>query len=200
MKKIMFNNKYGLTRAVLEERKTQTRRIATRQQMLTILGLPKYADYNIDELAESCAISCAKSKFSPFVVGEEVAVAQSYNEICYSPSVQKIIENELGMSVEDSPGYRNKMFVRADLMHNHIKITNVRIEHLQDISNDDCLKEGISRYKLFKKLYYGWNGQEKIYFFDNIRLAFAYLIDKISGKGTWNSNPYVFVYDFELIK
>lgn len=27
MKKIMFNNKYGLTEAVLEGRKTQTRRI-----------------------------------------------------------------------------------------------------------------------------------------------------------------------------
>ena len=30
--------------------------------------------------------------------------------------------------------------------------------------------------------------------------AYAELIDKVSGKGTWESNPYVFVYDFELIK
>lgn len=30
--------------------------------------------------------------------------------------------------------------------------------------------------------------------------AFAALIDKISGKGTWDSNPWVFVYEFELIK
>lgn len=27
----------------------------------------------------------------------------------------------------------------------------------------------------------------------------AGLIDKVLGKGTWNSNPYVFVYEFELI-
>ena len=32
------------------------------------------------------------------------------------------------------------------------------------------------------------------------RIAYAALIDKISGKGTWASNPYVFVYEFELIK
>ena len=32
------------------------------------------------------------------------------------------------------------------------------------------------------------------------REAYAALIDKLSGKGTWESNPYVFVYDFELIK
>lgn len=30
--------------------------------------------------------------------------------------------------------------------------------------------------------------------------AYAALIDKISGKGTWDSNPYVFVYEFELVK
>lgn len=32
------------------------------------------------------------------------------------------------------------------------------------------------------------------------REAYASLIDKVSGKGTWDSNPYVFVYDFELVK
>lgn len=35
--------------------------------------------------------------------------------------------------------------------------------------------------------------------FDTPREAFAALIDKVSGKGTWESNPYVFVYEFELI-
>lgn len=28
--------------------------------------------------------------------------------------------------------------------------------------------------------------------------AFAALIDKVSGKGAWESNPFVFVYEFEL--
>lgn len=31
------------------------------------------------------------------------------------------------------------------------------------------------------------------------REAFAALIDSISGKGTFNSNPYVFAYEFELV-
>lgn len=26
------------------------------------------------------------------------------------------------------------------------------------------------------------------------------IIDKVSGEGTWDSNPYVFVYEFELLK
>lgn len=32
------------------------------------------------------------------------------------------------------------------------------------------------------------------------REAFAALIDKVSGRGTWESNPYVVVYGFELVK
>ena len=36
--------------------------------------------------------------------------------------------------------------------------------------------------------------------YDNPRDAFAALIDEIRGKGTWDNNPYVFVYEFELVK
>lgn len=35
---------------------------------------------------------------------------------------------------------------------------------------------------------------------DTPRKAYAELIDKIIGKGTWALNPWTFVYDFKLIK
>ena len=113
-----------------------------------------------------------------------VAVAQSYSEIGIKPL--PFCE----------AGWRNKMFVRADLMPHHIRITNVRVEQLQDISDEDCIKEGI---------FVGTSGIT--YHVMNLgggcantpRDAYAALIDRISGKGTWESNPYVFVYDFELV-
>ena len=37
-------------------------------------------------------------------------------------------------------------------------------------------------------------------YFATPREAYAELIDKVSGKGTWNKNPYVWVYEFKLIK
>ena len=36
--------------------------------------------------------------------------------------------------------------------------------------------------------------------FNSPREAYSSLIDKISRKGIWANNPYVFVYDFELVK
>ena len=43
-----------------------------------------------------------------------------------------------------------------------------------------------------------YNGSLQI--FDTPREAFAVLIDKVSGRGTWKSNPWVVVYEFELVK
>lgn len=37
-------------------------------------------------------------------------------------------------------------------------------------------------------------------FFSSPQRAYADLIDKISGKGTWKRNPWVVAYSFELIK
>lgn len=102
-----------------------------------------------------------------------------------------------------SAGWGNKMFVRAELMPHRIRITDVRVERLQDISDDDCLKEGIEKMVTGCEYYqYSFYDHFKSLWHNHMtpREAFARLIDKVSGKGTWGSNPYVFVYDFELIK
>ena len=92
------------------------------------------------------------------------------------------------------------MFVRADLMPHRIRITKIRVECLQDISEEDALKEGLEwAHGLFYVNYNKETGS-RMYLGNDYRNAFATLIDNVSGKGTWQSNPYVFVYDFELIK
>ena len=103
------------------------------------------------------------------------------------------------------------MFVAAYMMIHQIRITDVRVEKLQDISGDDCLKEGVvvnePKIKGGINMYYpceylrscakevGWGRV-----FHTPREAFAHLINKVSRKDVWSENPYVFVYDFELVK
>ena len=92
------------------------------------------------------------------------------------------------------------MFVRAEDMPHHIRITKIRIERLQDIKSEDCLNEGLWRVgdvglEGTTYWYHGLTNSS----FRTPQEAYASLIDRISGKGTWASNPYVFVYDFELI-
>ena len=203
MKKILFNDKFGLTKAVLEGRKTQTRRICQEQVW-----------------AHSDIINAENGIFHfeipKYKVGEVVAVAQSYcsiadelencnNASCaahYEKNVQKASEY---ISWMEHPGFNNKMFVAADMMIHQIRITDVRVERLQDISDECCLKEGIIKKwhaPACKNYYYvpGIKVKSVKDVHDTPQEAFAHLINNVSRKDVWNENPYVFVYDFELVK
>jgi len=207
MKKIMFNDRYGLTQAVIEGRKTMTRRIVYINTML------RHVLKEI--LNEPCGTKQEEYlKSARYKVGEIVAVAQRYEdveELSYllrDPFSETYFEE---VNIGDEPGYRNKMFVKSELMPHQIRITGIKCERLQDISDADCLKEGIFVNEYFsngkKCHHYGFdgffNGTEGWFargWFDTPREAFAALIDKVSGRGTWASNPWVMAYEFELAK
>lgn len=106
------------------------------------------------------------------------------------------------------------MFVKADLMPHRIRITNVRVERLQDISDEDCLKEGVETMESYVIRADGTKKSMNYYrvsiFCESGRVltlsgstpreVYAHLIDRISGKGTWASNPPVIAYEFEKVK
>lgn len=105
-------------------------------------------------------------------------------------------------------GWNNKQGVKACYMPHRIRITDIKVERLQYISEEGCMKEGIIRRDdcinsrmedivvyTFKNSFV--NHVYKTY--PTPREAFAALIDKVSGKGTWENNPWVFAYTFELI-
>ena len=218
----MFNDSYGLTKAVLEGRKTMTRR-AVPEKLLE-------AYYDYDDYVNAVAprdIPCTREyekefflRRSRYKVGDIVAVAQSYcaivdeledprNFVCMAHWESK--SGERGKYAEMamySPGGTNKMFVLAEEMPHQIRITNVRVERLQDISDEDCLKEGIWRDMC--PTYFNGYAFDKIEddrgnilasrWYKTPKEAFAALIDKVSGRGIWESNPWVFVYEFELVK
>ena len=203
MKKIMFSDKYDLTRAVLEGRKTQTRRIITIPKNIQrqIVGEPKITGAKDYRLGVEVRIYDEEDyDFVPmyvqpvYLVNEIVAIARSYKDMSYGALWDDCLEFE-GVEPTKLAGWNNKMFVRADYMLHRIRITKVRIQRLQDISDVDCMAEGINYYE---QEGFSWCSTGEL--FDTPREAYAALIDKISGKGTWESNPYVWVYEFELMK
>lgn len=191
MKKIMFNDKFSLTQAVLEGRKTMTRRICKEQIRRSVFcesGFETIHGYEV------------KPKYE---IGEVVAIAQSYSDV---DQFHRKGKNAAYLEYLDSmlpelklyPGWDNKMFVKADLMPHHIEITDIKIERLQDISDEDCLKEGIYRFNEAGICAFD-DKEGYIHTFYSAHEAFSSLIDKVSGKGTFASNPYIFVYEFKLV-
>lgn len=187
----MFNDQYGLTKAVLSGYKTVTRRIMNRQPDPDDIAYMEPKDYPCQP---------------PYKVGEIVAVAQRYQELD-----NEWCRNHVGVHPAESPysscenmaGWNNKMFVRAEACKHQIRITSVRPERLQDITDEDCIKEGI-----FEEPFPFGEG----YCFDPIfprchktnfntpREAFASLMDKISGRRIWERNPFVWRIEFKLVK
>lgn len=81
-----------------------------------------------------------------------------------------------------------------------LKVTNVRAERLQDISVDDCICEGIKKTWLttiknscsYKN--YINDGRGSLPPIESFRS----LWESINGKESWNENPFVWVYEFEI--
>lgn len=199
MQKIMFNDRFGLTDLVLSGKKTQTRRIIKLQDE----RLGYLRGWNLDyEFAEFGRERETPLRLCPkYYVGEMVVVAMSYKSIYERVAKTWEYAEEYKSEHKDLAGWNNKMFTNTKMPFAQIKITNIRFERLQDISDEDCMKEGVLKGEFRNTwdkyyLYYG----EGIKTFKTPHHAFATLIDKINGKGTCDSNPYVWVYDFELVK
>ena len=164
MKGIMFNTKYGLEQAVLNETKTRTWRADKK---------PRYE------------------------VGEIVAIKQCYKDVMnYSFYNDKKLYDKV-CNLMNEAGATNKMFVKNELMPHKIKITKVTPCKLQDITEEECLREGIYKFAGYSIFNFDNSG---LAWYSGAKKAFADLINKLNGKDYWESNPLGYAYEFELIK
>lgn len=167
MKGIMFNEKYGLESAVLNGTKTRTWR-ADKQ--------PRYE------------------------VGEIVAIKQCY---CYVYGENKdflehkVSDDVLINEIFTSAGWRNKMFVKNELMPHQIRITAVKKCRVLDLTGEEYFKEGVRKGSIYGYICGKGKTQRK---FITPTEAFSYLIEKLNGRGFWESNPEGYAYEFELVK
>lgn len=204
MKKIMFNDQFGLTQAVLEGRKTQTRRVIHLPKGcngVNAILLPNDTFSYFTKPGAPAAIvdgvychSFYKPCVPPYFIGEELAIAQSYKDANYI----KPYGPEKVSELMNTPGWNNKMFVKPELMPHRIRITNIRIEQVGDITNGDALLEGIKsvdpKEQGIARAVYVY-GRKDEYKYETPRSAFLGLCCHLRLPQT----ALVFVYDFVLV-
>ena len=202
----MFDDACGLTKAVLTGNKTRTARFEKMPDryrhylnMKEQNAIPYLINTYNDKTGEFTICQAHPfregmeefASFKPrYKRGDTYAVAQPY---CRLP---KELQQQFGLD-NSLPGWTNKMFVKAELMPHRIRIKSLRLEHLQDITDDDARRECTLFYNFVDKKYEACGIPRQQ--FDTPRDAFAALIDKVGGKGTWEKNPWVVRYEFELI-
>ena len=184
VKPILFSTE--MVKAILDGRKTQTRRVFSKTQL-------KYFDYaqklgeisSLDNLHENdfaYILQFSQYKIGDILYVKEKCVDEYPNGFCFKEDYEEEEWNDKYLIKQ----YCNKLNARIFL-----KVTNVRVERLQDISIRDIEKES------------GW--RREIYSYSNKNKAF-----RRDYCDFWNStakdgykyldNPYVFVYEFERIE
>lgn len=141
-----------------------------------------------------------------YKVGEVVAIKQSYRTLLYDENFEYRDKKGKIKPLKEHAGWNNKMFVDLGLMRHGVRIKQVKQARLQDITEDECLQEGIWATLHGLKLQYHVSG---IYLarhpgvtasFKTARDAYFMLVNKINGWGLWPKNPIGYVYEFEYIE
>jgi hypothetical protein len=80
-----------------------------------------------------------------------------------------------------------------------LRITDIRVERLQDISEDDARAEGAMWHDGGTYWHSGWRHDYSDVHADAYS-SFARLWNNINGPGAWDANPWVWVVSFERVK
>ena len=133
-----------------------------------------------------------------YEVGEVVAIKQKYSDLDETWRVAKgIFYGDCYLCTEYQAGWNNKMFVKNELMPHKIKITGIKQCRLQDITEEECLNEGIYKFAGYRMFNFDNSG---LPWYNTAKEAFADLINELNGKVYWECNSDGYAYEFELVR
>ena len=201
MKPILFST--PMVQAILDGRKTQTRRICTSAlesdcdiHKSESIGECYHNDTGWSEY-ENGACRCRNTTKPKYKIGDILYVRETwlddgseYGNIHYKASATAA---DLEWLKSNGLKWKPSLFMPKAYARIFLKITNIRVERLQDISEEDAIAEGVD-----------YCDEEKPWTcFDGTPISsYKFLwnsINKKSPEKQWEANPYVFVYEFERV-
>ena len=202
-----------MVRALLDGSKTQTRR-ALKTQPIDVIPMKE----------DKCGVEWVglmqrepepkgiifRCKFGQ--KGDRLWVREAWaNHPDYPESTNRAIYRADRGVEHDVPRWRPSIHMPRWASRITLEITGVRVERLQDISEEDALAEGIVCENVIVSSYYA-NGHHEVsddrYFFDgcddegfdSAHDAYASLWESINGAGSWEENPWVWVVAFRRVE
>jgi len=186
-----------MVRAILEGRKTQTRRIVKPQPYLDDRGNLIYDKWNFGQTAfgKPNFDNLAKMKCPYGQVGDRLWVRETWSLLKSDPEGGPIYGTLIYKATDSRKSsmwdqkWKPSIHMSRNASRINLEITDIRIERLQDITEKDAQAEGVSRLNL------GDLGIE------TNKSAFRSLWDNINasmGYG-WSKNPWVWVVEFRKV-
>lgn len=201
-----------MVQAILDGRKTQTRRVI---KGFTAEVNGKYInfEYKTSKLKMSVGNVTFKNLNKPFlgiveespygVPGDILWVRETWHEVKKSnfnrniPYLYKASSHETKV---ENYKWKPSIFMPKQACRLFLKVVSVRVERLQDISEEDAISEGV---KMVGNLYNNYSAGYQHFGVGNLfqyaKKSFASLWESINGEESWNSNPWVWVLEFCVI-
>lgn len=191
---ILFSS--AMVRAILDGRKTQTRRIVKDQpserecvRYDTITGEVVY------EKDESSRI-IPPAHGQP---GDRLWVKETFRLANKTQSEPDVVYRADDPEVWGAP-WKPSIFMPRKFSRITLEIESVRVERLHEISRQDAMAEGIY---LNENDYWTAGEMEPgkvLRGLESLELAYGRLWDYINGPGSWDKNPWVWVIQFRRLK
>lgn len=198
-----------MARAICENRKTQTRRIAKPRGAGSIFGDGWDESFILDPANREWALADSR-----YQTGDILWVKEGWGyareEFCRCPQPSEAAPCDRWLNGEGCSSTSPEVIYRADHDKPHtwrspvtmprwaarewIKVVDVRVQRLQEISEEDAIAEGVE-YVDREPGYPNWRVDGKYY--PRPREAYSALWASIHGPESWGRNPWTFAYSFE---
>ena len=173
-----------MVQAILENRKTMTRRVVKPQ--------PESIDFYEDRNVWFPEVSKC-----PYEVGDVLWVRETFYktiaEELKGAFFYKADIDKLSWTFKWKPS----LFMPKEACRIFLEIKSIKVERLKDISREDARSEGIERDLVSGTKYKNYVDGTSVY---SEQGSFYSLWEKINGKESLTQNPFVFVYEFEQIE
>lgn len=200
-KPILFNTE--MIKSILEGRKTVTRRII-KQQPKTII--PDH----IKRTPLAFWIDNSKWIKPPYQVGDVLWVKETFEEIEEQLPESYETESYILPAVRDFHftgkhiRYIPNIHMPKSAARIFLKVTDVRVERLQNITEDEAFEEAVTK-ELRNALGYSAAVSEETFNITQCKDTFKLLWNSTVNKKDldmygWNANPFVWVVEFERVK
>lgn len=201
-----------MIRAILEGRKTQTRRLV--KDINPTLLAKGLGPGHIEEIIRRCPhgkpgdkLWCRES-FSHYgnqhENGTDYALVQyRADNLCADIDLSMWWDDQSPLPTEKwwnkFPEHKFKPSIFMPLWASRItlEIKNVRVERVQDISEEEAVAEGV--YKNDHGNFQDYEAKPEMAWFGSARESFATLWRSINGPGAWERNDWVWVIKFKVV-
>jgi hypothetical protein len=178
MRPILFST--PMVQAILDGRKTQTRRVIKRQPPISVTDIINIAINWIAAYPNRKAIR-------PFIYSTKCPYGQVGDVLWVRETWQKIEGDRFIYKADPiiwGGKWKPSIFMPKEACRILLKVVSIKVERLQDISTNDALAEGVD--------------MDKSPCIEPIN-AYGMLWNQINGKDSWSKNPWLWVIEFKKI-